>query len=111
LKEIVNTVLKVEKEAEDRLAEARRQAAEIKKECDRELAERTRIVKDACAAEYHRNVREIRRELEQAAHDRLEEEKQQYGVHQDLSDEPFRSIVNDVVDIIAGTPVPRENDT
>lgn len=106
MKEVIESVIQVEKESETRLEDARRKAAEIKKECDRELAERTRTVKEKLAAEYHEKTTALRRELENLAREKVNVEKSLHEIPEDLNVEPYNSIVQDVVFVIAGLSKP-----
>ena len=107
MKEVIESVIMVEKESEARLNEARKNAAEIKKECDRELADRSRIMKEKFAAEYRDNTAQIRNRLEAESRKRLEDEKNLHILPDNLKEEPYNAIVQDVVDVIARTLLPQ----
>lgn len=107
MKEVIESVIQVEKESEKRLDEARQKAVEIKKECDREISERTRTVKERLAAEYHEKTDALRKQLEGRAREKLEAEKGANLIPDDLKEEPYNSIVQDVVSVIAGLSKPQ----
>jgi vacuolar-type H+-ATPase subunit H len=107
MKEIIESVIQVEKESEARLTEARKQAGDIKKECDRELAEQTRIVKEKLTAAYQEKIGSAREKLEEEYRKKVESEKELYNRPVNLRDEPYNAIVENVVEIIAASPMPQ----
>ena len=107
MKEVIESIIQVEKESEERLDEARRKAVEIKKECDRELAERKRIVKEKLVAEYHEKTTALRQHLMDNAREKLEAEKSLHSIPENLKEEPYDSIVQDVVSVITGSLKPQ----
>ena len=105
MKEVIESVIQVEKESEARLADARRKAGEIKKECDRELAEQTRLIKEKMTSAYQKKTALVREQLEGEYRKKVNCEKELYSSSVNLEDEPYNTIVEDVVDIIAASPV------
>ncbi len=107
MKEVIESVIQVEKESETRLADARRKAGDIKKECDRELAEQTRIFKEKMTSAYQEKIALVREQLEREYRKKVDCEKELYNHPVNLKDEPYNAIVESVVDIIAASPVPQ----
>ena len=105
MKEVIESVIQVEKESEARLADARKKAGEIKKECDRELAEQTRIIKEKMTSDYQEKIALVREKLEREYRKKVDCEKELYNHPVNLADEPYNTIVENVVEIIAASPV------
>ena len=104
MKEIIQSVLQAEKEAQKRLEDANRKAGEIKKECDRELAERNRRVKEELSADYQSRTAAIREELEKVFQEKLKAEESRFRLPLELNSQPYDGIVGKVSDLITGLP-------
>ncbi|OQY34518.1 MAG: hypothetical protein B6241_04415 [Spirochaetaceae bacterium 4572_59] len=102
MKDEIESIIQLEKESEKRLDDAHLKAAEIKKDCDREMAERTRTVKERLAAEYHEKTDALRKQLEGSAREKLDVEKGLHLIPDNLKEEPYTSIIDDVVSVIVG---------